>query len=165
MTLWRINRTYRNLQRMQTILNVLLKHGFGQLIRKLGLQRLLPLGKQASALSQDDTVSPLDPLTMPERLRLVLEELGPTFIKFGQILSTRSDLIPERFIVELKRLQEDVKAIPLPAIRKTVEDALKQPLENIFTEFSEKPLAAASIAQVHSGILKTGESVIIKVRR
>lgn len=165
MAIWRINRTYRNLQRMQTILNVLLKHGFGQLIRKMGLQRFLPLGKQASALSQDDTVSPLDPLTMPERLRLALEELGPTFIKFGQLLSTRPDIIPDNFIAELKKLREDNRHVPFPSIRKVVEDSLGCELESAFTVFEVEPIATASIGQVHAGILKDGEHVVVKVRR
>jgi ubiquinone biosynthesis protein len=165
MAFWKINRTYRNLQRMQTILNVLLKHGFGQLIRQLGLHRLLPLGKRASALSQDDSVSPLDPLTMPERLRFALEELGPTFIKFGQVLSTRPDILPDNFIVELKKLREDIRPMPFPAIRKTIEDFLGDTLENAFEEFSELPLATASIGQVHTGKLKTGEAVVVKIRR
>ncbi|MBN1880332.1 AarF/ABC1/UbiB kinase family protein [bacterium] len=165
MTFWRINRTYRNLQRVQSILNVLLKHGFGQLIRQLGLHRLLPIGKQASALSQDDSVSPLDPLTMPERLRLALEELGPTFIKFGQVLSTRPDILPEHFITELKKLREDIRSMPYPAIRVTIEDFLGKSIESVFSEFSERPIATASIGQVHSGRLLSGESVVMKVRR
>lgn len=165
MAFWRIDRTYRNLQRMQSILNVLLKHGFGQLIRQLGLHGMLPLGKQASALSQDEYVSPLDPLTMPERLRLALEELGPTFIKFGQVLSTRPDILPESFITELKKLREDIRPMPYPAIRKVIEEFLGKPPEEIFTEFGERPIATASIGQVHSGKLKTGETVVIKVRR
>ncbi len=165
MGFWRINRTYRNLQRIQTILNVLLKHGFGQLIRQLGLHRLLPLGKQASALSQDDSVSPLDPLTMPERLRLALEELGPTFIKFGQVLSTRPDILPESFISELKKLREDIRPMPYPGIKKAVEDFLGNPVQTAFSEFSERPIATASIGQVHSGKLITGESVVVKIRR
>lgn len=165
MSVWRINRTYRNLQRMQTILNVLLKHGFGQLIRKLGLQHLLPLGKQASALSQDDTVSPLDPLTMPERLRMVLEELGPAFVKLGQVLSTRPDLVPEHFLIELKRLREDVKPVPFPAIRKVIEDSLGTDIEQVFSQLEPSPVASASIGQVHSGVLTTGESVVVKVQR
>jgi len=165
MAIWRINRTYRNLQRVQTILNVLLKHGFGQLIRKMGLQKLLPLGKQASALSQDDTVSPLDPLTMPERLRLALEELGPTFIKFGQLLSTRPDIIPENFIIELKKLREDNRPLPYPSILKVIEDSLDQPLKSVFKVLEEIPIATASIGQVHAGVLNNGEDVVVKVRR
>ena len=165
MSVWRINRTYRNLQRMQTILNVLLKHGFGQLIRKLGLQQFLPLGKQASALSQDDTVSPLDPMTIPERLRMVLEELGPTFVKFGQLLSTRPDIVPDYLIQELKHLREDVRPVPFPAIQKVVEESLGLPLKEVFKEFSETPIASASIGQVHSGVLLTDEEVVVKVQR
>jgi ubiquinone biosynthesis protein len=165
MSFWKINRTYRNLQRMQSILNILLKYGFGQLIRQLGLHRLLPLGKRASALSQDESVSPLDPLTMPERLRFALEELGPTFIKFGQVLSTRPDIIPDNFIIELKKLREDIKPMPFPAIKKAIEDFLGDSLEKSFEEFSEKPMATASIGQVHAGTLKTGEAVVVKVRR
>jgi len=150
---------------MQTILNVLLKHGFGQLIRKMGLQKFLPLGKQASALSQDDTVSPLDPLTMPERLRLALEELGPTFIKFGQLLSTRPDIIPDSFIAELRKLREDNRPIPFPSIRSVLERSLGSSIDSVFAVLEMEPIATASIGQVHSGVLKSGAHVVIKVRR
>ena len=163
MGLLRINRTYRNIQRMQSILNILLKHGFGQLIRQLGLHRLLPLGKQASTLRDDD--DPQVPLTLPGRMRLALEELGPTFVKFGQVLSSRPDLLPENFINELKKLREDVYPVPFPAIRHKVMEELGMDLSEVFEHFEEKPIAAASIAQVHSAILKTGEKVVVKVMR
>ncbi len=162
--MWRINRTYRNLQRMQNILNVLLKHGFGQIIRRLGLHRLLPLGKQASAFASDERTS-TEPLTLPERFRLVLEELGPTFIKFGQVLSSRPDIIPESFIHELKKLREDVRPLPYGIIRASVEKELNQPIPDIYEWFDPEPAAAASIGQVHFARLKTGDEVVVKVLR
>ncbi len=164
MSIWRINRTYRNLQRMQTILNVLLKHGFGQLIRRIGLHKLLPLGKQASTFTVDDSEASRG-FSIPERLRMVLDELGPTFIKFGQVISTRPDIIPEPFIAELKKLREHATPLSFVQIRKTVEKELKESLSEVFSEFHEVALAAASIAQVHYATLKTGEKVVVKILR
>lgn len=164
MGIWQINRTYRNLQRMQTILNVLLKHGFGQLIRQLGLHRLLPLGKQATVFRAEEGDA-ATPMTLAVRFRMVLEDLGPTFIKFGQVLSSRPDIVPETFITELVKLQEDVRPIPFPAIRQFVQQELGRDFETLFDSFESQPLAAASIAQVHAAKMHSGEEVVVKVMR
>ncbi|MBN1550345.1 phosphotransferase [bacterium] len=164
MGIWRLNRTYRNFQRMQTILNVLMKHGFGHLVRRLGLHRFLPLGKQASTLRPDDP-GVFTNTTLARRIRAVLEELGPTFIKFGQVLSSRPDLIPLEIVEELKHLRENVAPIPFHVIKQQIVHELKCSFEETFTTFNETPIGAASIAQVHSAVLKSGEEVIVKVMR
>ncbi|MBK1704800.1 ubiquinone biosynthesis regulatory protein kinase UbiB [Halochromatium glycolicum] len=101
----------------------------------------------------------------PVRVRLALEELGPIFIKFGQLLSTRVDLLPEELAVELARLQDRVPPFPAPEARRLIEKAWGQPIETVLDEFQEQPLASASIAQVHTGRLKDGQEVIVKVLR
>ncbi len=162
--IWQINRTYRNLHRMQHIMNVLLKHGFGQLVRQIGLLKLLPLGRQASTLKVEETEI-VAPISLPTRFRLVLEDLGPTFIKFGQVLSSRPDLIPDEFISELKKLREEVTPLPFPAIRRQIDQELEHNFDAIFSEVEETPLAAASIGQVHSAVLSDGTKVVVKVMR
>ncbi|MCD6487354.1 MAG: AarF/ABC1/UbiB kinase family protein, partial [Syntrophobacterales bacterium] len=103
--------------------------------------------------------------TRAERVRMALEELGPTFVKMGQILSSRPDLIPVEFIKELSKLQDSVPAFPFPQVKVIVETELKTSIEDVYQEFSETPLAAASIGQVHLARLKSGEDVIVKVQR
>jgi len=100
-----------------------------------------------------------------ERLRLALQELGPIFVKFGQMLSTRRDILPPDIAEELSKLQDDVAPFPGPIAQKIIENALNEPIEKIFKEFDIKPLASASIAQVHGARLYSGEEVVIKVLR
>ncbi|ESQ16291.1 MAG: hypothetical protein N838_26865, partial [Thiohalocapsa sp. PB-PSB1] len=101
----------------------------------------------------------------PVRVRLALEELGPIFIKFGQLLSTRVDLLPEDLAFELAKLQDRVPPFPGSDARALIENAWGRPVEAVLDEFKEQPLASASIAQVHTGRLKTGEEIIVKVLR
>ncbi len=104
-------------------------------------------------------------LTRGERLRLALESLGPIFVKFGQMLSTRRDLLPADVAEELSHLQDNVKPFPGVIAKKIIEEALGQPVSLIFREFSQEPLASASVAQVHAATLLTGEEVVVKVLR
>ena len=101
----------------------------------------------------------------PREFRLTLEELGPTFVKIGQILSTRPDIFPNEYILELQKLQDDVKPEEYSTVKNVVESELGNTLEEIFLYFEEKPIASASLAQVHLAILKTGEKVVVKVQR
>ncbi len=108
---------------------------------------------------------PVQGLNRGERLRHALEDLGPIFIKFGQLLSTRPDLIPDDLIAELNKLQDDVPPFDNDLFKKIVEEALEAPVTQLFKSFSEQPLASASIAQVHAATLLTGEDVVIKAVR
>ena len=104
-------------------------------------------------------------LTLPERLRLALEELGPTFIKFGQILSTRPDFLPPAFIKELEKLQDQVSPFDSSQAKAIIEQELNSPIEKLFKKFEAKPVAAASLSQVHKATLFNGEIVAVKIQR
>ena len=157
-----IGRTYRNLNRFRQILTVLLKYGFGDLLEILKLDQTVEAGLQMISKKQPVRV---EKLTRPQGFRMALEELGPTYIKLGQILSTRPDLIPVDFLRELTKLQDKVPPFPFSAVRKIIESELKSPLEKIFTQFEEPPLASASIGQVHRALLKDGKQAAVKVQR
>ncbi|WP_406677585.1 ABC1 kinase family protein [Moorella sp. ACPs] len=149
-----LRRRYVHLHRYRQVVNVLARYGFGYLLDQLGLGELI--------LRQPRREAPLSP---GARLRLALAELGPTFIKLGQILSTRPDLLPPEIIAELARLQDQVPPFPFAEVKQTVEKELGQPLEQLFHEFDPEPLAAASIGQVHRATLPEGDQVIVKVQR
>mgnify|MGYP001222845473 CR=1 FL=1 len=104
-------------------------------------------------------------LSNPRQLRLALEELGPTFIKIGQLLSTRADILPIEYINELQKLQDNVKPEDFQVMKKVIEAELNCPLEEVFMEFNEKPIASASLSEVFKAKLKTGERVAVKVQR
>ena len=159
----RINRNIRSLKRYRQILGILIKYGFGQIIEQLNIDYYLELGKRIVSLGT--AARGLERLSPGERLRLALEELGPTFIKLGQLLSTRPDIIPVEYIKELKKLQDRVPAVSTDEIKTQLALELGDTAENLFREFSPTPLAAASISQVHRGILKNGEQVVFKIRR
>ncbi len=148
---------YRNVKRYRQIGEVLVKHGFGYIIGELGLMGLIPLRKKQKP--------GLEKIPKATRLKMVLEELGPTYIKLGQLLSTRVDLFPEDIIIELEKLQDEVVSFSASQVKNRIETELSMDMDEIFEDFDIQPLAAASIGQVHEGTLKTGEKVVIKVRR
>jgi ubiquinone biosynthesis protein len=160
MALSRPLRGYRNLQRSSQIINVFVKHGFGYLAVQLRLRRIFSLRRRFGAARKEPRA-----VTIPERIRLAFEELGPTFIKLGQILSSRPDLVPPAYIDEFKRLQDNVPPFPFEQVKGTVERELGSLIAANFSTFSEIPDAAASIAQVHRATLPGGEAVIVKVQR
>jgi len=157
-----VSRTYRDINRYRQILAVLFKYGFESLIERLHLGQYLDIGIRMISHKPHER---FEVLSRYERLRMAFEELGPTFIKMGQILSTRPDLIPVEFIRELEKLQDNVPPFPFSQAKEIVEHELRAPLTDTFLHFHESPLAAASIAQVHRAQLKTGEEVIVKVQR
>ncbi len=149
----------RHIRRRQQIVGVLVKNGFGYMVQRLGLDSLTPLTERQTLGAE----RPGDRL-LAQKLRQSLEELGPTFVKLGQVLSTRSDLMPPVFIEELERLQDKVEAMPPTDLMKQLLCELGHP-DEVFAEFNPLPLAAASIGQVHLARLRTGEEVIVKVQR
>lgn len=162
MDLFRLTRTYRSAKRLQQIINVLLRHGFGRIIDQIHLGRYIPFRKRLRAFGQWPA---LKGPTVPERLRIAFGELGPSFIKLAQILSSRPDLITAQFANEFKKLQDEVPPFPVAEAKQIVEDELKKPLGKVFAEFIDTPVAAASIAQVHNARLVDGSNVIVKVQR
>lgn len=134
-------------------------HGFGFVLTEFGLERFLPKAYRRLEF----LISPRKDL--PLRFREFLEDLGPTFVKIGQILSVRPDILPLEYIEELEKLQDSVKPFSYEKIREIVESEIGKPIEKLFDYFEEEPIAAASIAQVHKARLKNGDSVVVKVQR
>lgn len=157
-----ISRTSRHLQRYRQILTVLFKYGFGELVDRMNVAHYLETGLQMVSRSRRER---MEKLTRSERVRLSIEELGPTFIKLAQVLSTRPDLIPVEFVQELTKLQDDVPAFPFEQARQIIEEELKAPLGEKFPHFDRPPIAAASIAQVHRARLADGQEVVVKIQR
>ena len=157
-----ITKTFKNTKRLAEIFKVLSKFGFREVITDTGLYRLL--GQKKEDIDTDQS-SQYKTLTRPVRVRMVLETLGPTFIKIGQILSTRPDLIPPEWAEEFSRLQSNVSPVPFKEIKQLLEIEFPGRLELLFDSIEETPLAAASMAQVHRARLKTGENVVLKVLR
>ncbi len=156
-----VGRTYRNITRYRQILTILFKYGFGHIIEALNIDQYLEIGLKMISKAKPAQVERLTP---PQRTRLLFEELGPTFIKFGQILSTRPDLIPLEFIFELEKLQDNVPEFPFSDVEKTVAKAFGDD-NNPFASMEREPIASASIGQVHLAKLKTGEQVAVKIQR
>ncbi len=159
----RFNRNLRTIRRYRAILGVLIKYGFGRFVEQLNIDYYLELGKRV--VTRSSPSREVQRLSQPQRLRMVMEELGPTFIKFGQLLSTRPDVVPKPYVDEFRKLQDEVPALPAEEIQRQIQRQLGQPIETICAEFSPEALAAASIAQVHLAKLHSGEAVVFKVRR
>ncbi|MDM8553681.1 AarF/ABC1/UbiB kinase family protein [Desulfococcaceae bacterium HSG7] len=157
-----IGRTYRHLTRYRQILGVFFKYGFGDFIERLKIDQYIEIGLQMIAKDRRPRV---ERLAGAQRLRMAIEELGPTYIKLGQILSTRPDLIPPDVLSELAKLQDHVPPRDYHAIRQVFEDDFGQFPEKLFQSFSETPFASASIGQVYQARLKDGEQVAVKVQR
>ncbi len=146
-----------HIRRYRQIAEVLSRHGFGYLFTSIGLERFSP-----ARGSETDLEAPLSPA---QHLRIALEELGPAFIKLGQLFSTRPDIIPPEYIRELSRLQDDAPPFPAEMARQRIEEELGRPIGEIFENFELRPMAAASIGQAHAARLFDGTEVVVKVRR
>jgi ubiquinone biosynthesis protein len=154
--------TARNLGRLSEIAQVAVKHGFGYFFDRHRLTELVPLRKRAAGLEENGAT------TASQRgvhLREMLDELGPTFVKFGQLLSMRPDVLPPDIIAELRGLQDDVRPFSFAEVEQTITEQLELPIEKLFVEFEESPMAAASIGQVHRATLPNGKRVAVKVQR
>ena len=157
-----IPRKYHNINRYRQILVILFKYGFGSMLDRINLGYYVEAGLQTISRNRREQ---MEGLTDFERLRMAFEELGPTFIKIGQILSTRPDLVPLDLTLELSKLQDNVPPFPIAQVKEILEQELRAPIDNFFARFDDIPLAAASIGQVHRAQLVTGEEVIVKVQR
>ncbi len=157
MRIWRGN---AHRKRYRQITRVLARHGLGYLAGVLGLERFVPLHRGLLGVPSRE-----EPYTRPEHLRMALEELGTTFIKLGQILSTRPDLLPPEYIAELEKLQDAAPPVPWVQVKQVLEAELGRPVEEVFAHIQPVPLAAASIGQAHAATLRDGTEVVVKVRR
>ncbi|RMG73615.1 MAG: AarF/ABC1/UbiB kinase family protein [Nitrospirae bacterium] len=159
--LLRLKRTYRNISRLRQIVNVFLKHGFGHIIEQINLHRVLPFRKRLKILSSRPALEH----TAAERLRIAFSELGPSFIKLAQLLSSRPDLITSTFADEFKKLQDEVPPFAFEDVKRIIREEMGTEAENLFSYIEPRPVAAASIAQVHYATLKDETPVVIKVQR
>jgi ubiquinone biosynthesis protein len=154
--------TIRDLGRLHEIASVLIRYGFGEILMRMGVRQILEKAGKKLHWKYAEEQAQLD---LPQRVRMALEEMGPTFIKLGQIMGTRVDLFPPEWIHELEKLHRRVPPVPFECLRKELEADLGAPADQVFAAFDFQPLAAASIAQVHRARLHDGTEVIVKIRR
>ena len=156
--IFRLIQKYRVIMRFNKILLVFLKAGFGALIYKFGFHRHINPLRRMGKPEADASI-------LPVKFREALETLGPVFVKFGQILSTRSDILPKEYIIELEKLQSSVAPFPFKDAKGIIEKNFGKPVHILFKRFEEKPFASASLGQVYKAELTTGEKVAVKVQR
>ena len=147
-----IGKTYRHVERYIEILGILFKYGFDDLLDKLRIEQYVDFGRKLLFRQKH---AKLGSLSRAQRLRMALEELGPTFIKFGQMLSTRTDLLPPDFIGELVKLRDEVPPVPYEQAEKVLHAELGDNLSEIFEPIDPKPAAAARVAGMEKRTLKT----------
>jgi len=157
-----ILRTGKDLRRLNEIVNILITNGFGDLINRIGLGESL---RKAGNLIRYKASSEFVSMPLPVRTRKALEEMGPTFVKLGQILATRVDIFPEDWIHEFEKLQDEVPAVPFEILEPQVEASLGEPISFAFKEIDPEPLGSASMAQVYKATTNNGKKVVLKIRR
>jgi ubiquinone biosynthesis protein len=155
-------RQYAEIARARQIAEILIKNGLGFAVEQLGLTRFLSVWRRRR---MEGAASDVSALSVSERVRRTLEELGPTFIKIGQVLSGRADLLPVEYIRELTKLLDAAPPVPTPQIVACIEEELGTPLDALFASFDPEPLASASIGQAHWATLLDGRKVVVKVQR
>jgi ubiquinone biosynthesis protein len=160
--LWETISVVRDLPRLHEIATVMIRYGGGDLVRVLGISGAL---ERAGRILHWHSTSEISQLDAPVRIRRALEELGPTFVKLGQMLATRVDMFPPHWIAEFEKLHSHVPAVPYEILRPCLVAAIKGEPTEVFAAFDPVPLAAASIAQVHRATLKDGTPVVVKIRR
>ena len=160
--LWETISVVRDLPRLHEIASVMIRYGWGDLVRVLGINGVLERAGRILHWQSSNEISQLD---APVRIRRALEELGPTFVKLGQVLATRVDMFPPHWIAELEKLHSQVPAVPYEALHADLVAAIKGEPDAVFASFDPIPLAAASMAQVYRATLKDGTPVVIKIRR
>ena len=160
--LWETISVVRDLPRLHEIASVMIRYGWGDLVRVLGISGVL---ERAGRVLHWHSTSEISQLEAPVRIRRALEELGPTFVKLGQVLATRVDMFPPHWIDEFEKLHSQVPAVPYELLHPDLVAAIKGEPGEVFAEFDPVPLAAASIAQVHRATLKDGTRVVVKMRR
>src|SRR4030065_2814924 len=160
--LWETISAGRPLRRWHEIASVMIRYGWGDLVRVLGIGGVLERAGRVVHWHSTGEISQLD---APVRIRRALEELGPTFVKLGQLPATRVDLFPPQWIAEFEKLHSQVPAVPYDMLHPDLVAAIKGEPGEVFAEFNPLPLAAASIAQVHRATLKDGTPVVVKIRR
>ena len=152
----------RDLPRVRDIIAILARHGMGNLVQRLGLAKGIEKAGDLLNIPGNHEIEMIEPEV---RMRRVLEELGPTFIKLGQVLATRVDMFPPEWIDEFEKLQSDAPALPFEELLPELQVALGQDPHELFDELDPQPIGSASIAQVHRARLKNGEEVVLKIRR
>jgi ubiquinone biosynthesis protein len=160
--LWETISVVRDLPRLHEIATIMIRYGWGDLVRLLGINGVL---ERTGRILHWHSSSEISQLEAPVRIRRALEELGPTFVKLGQLLATRVDMFPPHWIAEFEKLHSQVPAVPYEMLHPELVAALKGEPGEVFAEFDPVPLAAASIAQVHRAVLKDGTAVVVKIRR
>ena len=151
--------TIKNIKRYRAIAGVFIKYGFGEIVDRLNLRAAFKLGKKVLRRK------PSPDLSFPERIRLALEELGPTFVKLGQVLSMRPFLIRYELVVELTKLHDQVAPMSPETARKAIEENLECRIEEAFKSLDSEPMASASLSQVHNAVLHDGTRVVVKIQR
>ena len=155
-----LKRDIQDINRFKEIITIFCEEGLGHYLKK---------GKLRSKLHFLHQLKPCKPLSSKEKqalaLRHAFERLGPTFVKLGQLLSLRPDLVPKEYTKEFEKLQDQVPSFSFKEVKKTIEEDLQQPLEKLFKSFDKKPIASASVSQVHKAVLKSGKVVAVKIRR
>lgn len=152
----------RDIGRVHEITLILIRYGFGDIVRRLGLANIIDRAGKVLHWTESEELNHLEP---PARVRRAMEEMGPTYVKLGQILATRSDLFTAEWISEFAKLQDQVYAVPFSEIEPQLLEDLGGEIDEFFTEFNQQPLATASIGQVYRARLKDGQQVIVKIRR
>ncbi|MCP3900014.1 MAG: AarF/ABC1/UbiB kinase family protein, partial [Desulfobacteraceae bacterium] len=157
-----ITRKYRHVMRYRQILGIIFRYGFGNIIDALNIEQYIEVGLKLISRTREEKI---EKLSGNERIRMIFEELGPTFIKLGQIISSRPDLVPADLVNELSKLQDKVPSFEFEQVEAIIVSEFGKPCKDVFQSIDKEPLASASIGQVHKAVLKNGQGVAVKIQR